>query len=48
MKMALQNIFLLSIRSALNLKEAIKLLKKPNLNSYDVVQCYNLEPKPGF
>jgi hypothetical protein len=48
MKMALQNIFLLSNRSALNLKEAIKLLKKPNLNSDDVVQCYNLEPKPGF
>lgn len=46
--MALQNIFLLSNRSAINLKEAIKLLKKPNLNSDDVVQCYNLEPKPGL
>jgi hypothetical protein len=31
MKMALQNIFLLSNRSALNLKEAIKLLKKPGI-----------------
>ncbi|XP_060859259.1 uncharacterized protein LOC132936536 [Metopolophium dirhodum] len=48
MKMALQNIFLLSNRSALNLKEAIKLLKKPNLNNDDVVQCYNLEPKSGL
>jgi len=46
--MALQNILLLSNRSALNLKEAIKLLKNPNLNSDDVVQCYNLEPKPGL
>jgi len=48
MKMALQNIFLVSNRSALNLKEAIKLLKRPNLNSDDGVQCNNLEPKPGL
>jgi len=48
MTMVLQNIFLLSNRSALNLKEAIKLLKKPNLNSDDLVQCYNLEPTPGL
>lgn len=40
--------FLFSNRSAINLKEAIKLLKKPNLNSDDVVQCYNLEPNPGL
>lgn len=46
--MTLQNIFLLSNRSDINLKEAIKLLKKPNFNSDDVVQCYNLEPNPGL